>query len=127
MSNIVSTIYTENSVSAELVKEVREAVSTTGLVNVSFNVTGRTNHSILSRQLAKELSEFEFEIGDNYECIVKIHGWVPNVSSFDSIAELKEKAKSYQVKGYSQMNKGGLVEAVNNKINQINNPKLSSL
>lgn len=37
----------------------------------SWGVTGRTMHGILAQQLAKELPQYEFEIGYNYHCLAR--------------------------------------------------------
>jgi len=65
------TIYTDNYVSDQLIEEVKEALKEYDTVEVSFDVTGRTMHQILSNQLADRMPEYEFEIGYNYICIVK--------------------------------------------------------
>lgn len=65
------TIYTDNYVSDQLIEEVKEALKEYDTVEVSFDVTGRTMHQMLSNQLANRMPEYEFEIDYNYICIVK--------------------------------------------------------
>ena len=36
-----------------------------------WGVTGRTMHQILAEQLARELPQYEFEIGYNYHCLAR--------------------------------------------------------
>lgn len=64
----MKTIYTDNAVTEELIKEVKEALETNDVVEVSFDVTGRTCHQMLSFQLAERMPEYKFEIGYNYVC-----------------------------------------------------------
>ena len=40
-----------------------------GACQASWGVTGRTMHEILASQLAKELPQYDFEIGYNYLCV----------------------------------------------------------
>ena len=65
------TIYTENYISDSLVEEVKEALKQYDQVEVSFDVTGRTLHQLLSVQLSEKMPEYDFEIGYNYLCIIK--------------------------------------------------------
>ena len=62
------TIYTDNRVSDNLIQEVKEALKEYDTVEVSFDVTGRTYHEMLSNQLADKMPEYKFEIGYNYLC-----------------------------------------------------------
>lgn len=65
------TIYTNNRVSDQLIEEVKEALKEYDTVEVSFDVTGRTMHQMLSNQLADKMPDYKFEIDYNYVCIVK--------------------------------------------------------
>ena len=67
----MKTIYTDNGVSNDLIEEVKEALKEFDIVEVSFDVTGRTMHQLLSRQLADKMPEYDFEIDYNYVCLVK--------------------------------------------------------
>ena len=60
------TVFTDNDVSDELVHNVKVACLQHDFVCVSFDVTGRTCHTVLSHQLAHEL-------GDSYD--VEIEYW----------------------------------------------------
>jgi hypothetical protein len=57
-----------NDSPADKIEEVRRIVEKEGVCHASWGVTGRTMHSILAAQLAQKLPEYDFAIGDNYEC-----------------------------------------------------------
>ena len=120
----MSTIYAGNYVNQELVNQVEKELITEGMVKVSFSVTGRTKHYTLSKQLEAKLPHFEFEIGDNYECMAIVPGWTPCVGAEYTIPELKEKAKDYQIQGYSKMKKEELVSIINHKVKELNDKNL---
>lgn len=52
------------------VEELISIVEKEGACEAYWGVTGRTKHQILSYQLSKELPQYNFNIGENYECIV---------------------------------------------------------
>ena len=58
-----------NSNEAGKVEEFISIVEKYGECKASWGVTGRTMHEILADRLAKELPQYEFEIGYNYHCI----------------------------------------------------------
>lgn len=70
-------LYFANKVDTEVVKKVQEVLdSGKRVVYVSFNVTGRTFHQILSYQLAERVTalygpKVDVQIGYNYECTIK--------------------------------------------------------
>ena len=68
------TIYTDNHVTNELIEQVREAFKEYDIVNVSFGVTGRTCHMILSEELAEKMQDYDFEIEYNYGCKIQKRG-----------------------------------------------------
>lgn len=68
------TIYTDNHVTNELIEEVKEAFKEYDIVNVSFDVTGRTCHMILSEELAEKMQDYDFEIEYNYCCKIQKRG-----------------------------------------------------
>lgn len=59
-----------NSYEPETIEKLVEIVEREGECKASFGVTGRTMHEILAHQLAKELPQYDFEIGYNYHCLV---------------------------------------------------------
>lgn len=68
------TIYTDNHVTNELIEEVKEAFKEYDIVNVSFDVTGRTCHMILSEELAEKMQDYDFSIEYNYGCKIQKRG-----------------------------------------------------
>lgn len=70
-------LYFENTVNDTVVAKVQEALeSGKEIVYVSFNVTGRTCHQLLSHQLKERLvplygPKVDVQIGYNYECTIK--------------------------------------------------------
>lgn len=68
------TIYTDNHVTNELIEEVKEAFKEYDIVNVSFDVTGRTCHMILSEELAEKMQDYNFLIEYNYGCKIQKRG-----------------------------------------------------
>ena len=68
---MIKTIYTDNYVSDKLIEEVKEALKEYDTVEVSFDVTGRTMHQMLSIQLSEKMPEYNFEIDYNYICLIK--------------------------------------------------------
>lgn len=54
------TIYTGNSVNTALTNLTKEKCEHFEKVHVSFNVTGRTRHALLAKELA-------YKLGDGYE------------------------------------------------------------
>lgn len=68
------TIYTENDVTKELIEEIKEAFKEYDVINISFNVTGRTCHMMLSEQLAEKMQDYKFEIEYNYGCKIQKRG-----------------------------------------------------
>lgn len=71
MSNI-ETIYTKNMVTDTLIQSVKEKVEELGECKVSFDVTGRTKHVMLSQQLEQKLPEYDFDIDyDRYLCLIQ--------------------------------------------------------
>lgn len=70
-------LHFENTVNDTVVAKVQEALeSGKEIVYVSFNVTGRTCHQLLSHQLKERLvslygPKVDVQIGYNYECTIK--------------------------------------------------------
>lgn len=64
-------VSTFNDVSDLLVKKVKKAFEETNEVEISFGVTGRTCHEVLSHVIADKMPEYDFEIGYNYKCIAR--------------------------------------------------------
>ena len=60
-----------NSNEAGKVDEFVAIVEREGECKARWGVTGRTMHEILAHQLAKELPQYEFEIGYNYHCVAR--------------------------------------------------------
>ena len=61
-------IYTDNRVDDELIQEVLDALKDYKIVEVAFDVVGRTKHKLLSLELSDKLPNYHFEIDDNYLC-----------------------------------------------------------
>lgn len=57
-----------NTNDPDKVAELVAIVDREGVCDAHWGVTGRTMHSILAEQLAKELPQFNCEIGYNYLC-----------------------------------------------------------
>lgn len=53
------------------VDEFVSIVEREGECKASWGVTGRTAHELLAHQLAKELPQYDFEIGYNYHCLAR--------------------------------------------------------
>ena len=54
------------------VKEFADVVEKNGVARAVWSCTGRTRHEMHSRQLARSLPQYEFEIGyDSYLCIAR--------------------------------------------------------
>lgn len=66
------TIYTNNDVTDALVENVKLACKLYGNVHVSFDVIGRTCHSILAHKLKDTLGPgYSVDISWNYGCEIK--------------------------------------------------------
>ncbi|KUG03141.1 hypothetical protein ASZ90_019481 [hydrocarbon metagenome] len=72
-------IFARNSVTNELVSEVKKQIELNGKCRVSFNVIGRTKHELLSGELAQILPEYHFDIGYNYQCKITIKSETENI------------------------------------------------
>ena len=71
-----TSLYFENTVNDKVIDKVQEVLeSDKDTIYVSFNVTGRTFHQLLSYQLAERLislygPKVNVKIGYNYECVI---------------------------------------------------------
>lgn len=63
-----NTLYLGNQVTNIEINRVKDYLIENGSCEVSFDVTGRTLHRYLSKQLANDLEGYNVVIGDNYEC-----------------------------------------------------------
>lgn len=50
---------------------IEEAVEQEGECKLVWSCTGRTRHAMHAHNWSRALPQYEFEIGDNYECIVR--------------------------------------------------------
>lgn len=60
-----------NSNEPGTIERLIEVVEREGECKASWGVTGRTMHGILAEALKRELPQYDFEIGYNYQCIVR--------------------------------------------------------
>lgn len=54
--------------------EIVKALLADGEVRLSWSCTGRTRHTMHAMQWKEAMPEYDFTIGDNYECIVRLKG-----------------------------------------------------
>lgn len=60
--------------SLALRNEIRETVESDGSCQLSWDCTGRARHEMHAYQWREAMPEYQFEIGSNYECVVRKRG-----------------------------------------------------
>lgn len=60
--------------SLALRNEIRETVESEGSCQLSWDCIGRACHEIHAHRWREAMPEYQFEIGSNYECIVRKRG-----------------------------------------------------
>lgn len=116
MEIIGGNIYASNTVTDELVEKVLERVNSSGCTRVFFDVTGRTCHSNLSRELSIKLPDLVVEITHNYGCKICKRGWMESVDGSYTVDALRDIASELGIKGTSKMSKYYLMVLVNDAI-----------
>ena len=60
------------NLSLNLRDEIVKALLVDGEVSLSWSCSGRTSHQMHAMHWAEAMPEYEFDIGYNYECVVRL-------------------------------------------------------